>query len=197
MHLRAATRSLARSQCMLRRYSSNSQSQGNNIASLLSEPTWSVRSLLPDSASQSSAPSISPKQLHHLLRLSALPPPATPEEERSMLQTLESQIHFVKEMQSVDTTGVEPLRSIRDETLAANKETSIGLDRLKDALAQEHVSGRRKRIQRVEQEKTGRSEGSIWDGDALQSASKTKGPYFVVETGPGASATKGTGGKSA
>lgn len=110
-----------------------------------------------------------------------------------MLQTLESQIHFVKEMQSVDTTGVEPLRSIRDETLAATRETSIGLDRLKDALAQEHVSGRRKRIQRVEKEKSGRSEDSIWDGDALQAASKTKGPYFVVETGPGASASKGTG----
>ncbi|CAI7573874.1 unnamed protein product [Penicillium manginii] len=177
MHLRAITRSLVRSQCMLRRYSSKPQPQNSNIASLLSEPTWSVRSLLPDSASQLSAPSISPKQLHHLLRLSALPPPATPEEERSMLQTLESQIHFVKEMQSVDTTGVEPLRSIRDETLAATKETSIGLDRLKDALAQEHVSGRRKRIQR--------------------SASKTKGPYFVVETGPGASPTKGTGGEVA
>lgn len=105
-----------------------------------------------------------------------------------MLQTLESQIHFVKEMQSVDTAGVEPLRSIRDETQAAMKETSIGLDRLKDALAKEHVSGRRRRIRRVETEKSGRAEESIWNGEALQSASRTKGPYFVVETGPGASA---------
>jgi hypothetical protein len=71
------------------------------------------------------------------------------------------------------------------------------LDRLKDALAQEHVSGRRKRIQRIEQEKTEETEESIWNGDALQSASKTKGPYFVVETGPGASPTKGTGGEVA
>lgn len=100
-----------------------------------------------------------------------------------MLETLESQIHFVKEMQSVDTTDVEPLCSIRDETLAAYKETSIGLDRLKDALAKERVSGRRKRIQRIEEEKTQRVEESIWDGDALKSASRTKGPYFVVETG--------------
>ncbi|KAJ5221005.1 uncharacterized protein N7469_009892 [Penicillium citrinum] len=179
--VRVVTRSVARCPCMLRRYSS--KPQGSDITSILSEPSWSVRSLLPDTTSRSPTSSITSKQLHHLLRLAALPSPATEEEERSMLETLESQIHFVKEMQSVDTTDVEPLCSIRDETLAAYKETSIGLDRLKDALAKERVSGRRKRIQRIEEEKTQRVEESIWDGDALKSASRTKGPYFVVETG--------------
>ncbi|OQE26442.1 hypothetical protein PENSTE_c005G06791 [Penicillium steckii] len=177
-----ATRSVARSPCtMLRRYSS--KPQGSDITSILLEPSWSVRSLLPDTTSRSTTSSMTSKQLHHLLRLAALPAPATEEDERSMLETLESQIHFVKEMQSVDTTNIEPLRSIRDETLAAYKETSIGLDSLKDALAKERVSGRRKRVQRIEEEKTRRAEESIWDGQALQSASKTKGPYFVVETG--------------
>lgn len=100
-----------------------------------------------------------------------------------MLQTLESQIHFVKEVQRVDTTGVEPLRSIRDETSAAVKETTIGLDQLKDALAMERFSGRRRRIHRIRGEKNDRPDGPSWDGNALDYASKTKGKYFVVETG--------------
>ncbi|KAJ5702212.1 hypothetical protein N7488_009760 [Penicillium malachiteum] len=153
------------------------------LESMLAKPSWSVRSLLPGENSKSSTPSITPKQLRHLLRLSALPQPSNAEEEQSMLQTLESQIHFVKEMQQVDTTGVEPLRSIRDETAAAVKETTIGLDHLREALAKENVSGRQRRIQRTQEEKNGRPDGEIWDGNALGSASKTKGKYFVVETG--------------
>lgn len=99
-----------------------------------------------------------------------------------MLQTLESQIHFVKEMQQVDTTGVDPLRSIRDETPSAVKETTIGLDQLRDAMGMERVSGRSNRIERVHGEKNTRPDGDTWDGNALGSASKTKGKYFVVET---------------
>ena len=100
-----------------------------------------------------------------------------------MLRTLESQIHFVKEMQQVDTTGVEPLRSIRDESVAATKETTIGLEQLRDALAKENVSGRQRRIQRTQGAKNERPDGDAWDGNALGSASKTKGKYFVVDTG--------------
>lgn len=100
-----------------------------------------------------------------------------------MLQTLDSQIHFVKEIQRVDKTGVEPLRSIRDESPAAVKETTIGLERLQNALAKERVSGRRRRIQRLQSERHDRPDGETWDGNALGSASKTKGPYFVVDTG--------------
>lgn len=100
-----------------------------------------------------------------------------------MLQTLESQIHFVKEIQRVDATGVEPLRSIYDESPEAVKETTIGLDRLRDAMAQEQVTGRRRRVKRVPIAKNDRPDGNAWDGNALGSASKTKGPYFVVETG--------------
>lgn len=102
-----------------------------------------------------------------------------------MLKTLESQIHFVKEIQRVDTTGVEPLRSIRDESPAAVEEMTIGVGQLKDAMAKEKVSGRRRRIQRAQGERNDRPDGSAWDGNALGSASKTKGPYFVVEIGNG------------
>lgn len=100
-----------------------------------------------------------------------------------MLKTLESQIHFVKEIQRVDATGVEPLRSIRDESPAAVQEVTIGLDRLKEALAKEQVVGRQRRIRRMQSEKNDRPDGAIWDGNVLGSASKTKGKYFVVETG--------------
>jgi Asp-tRNA(Asn)/Glu-tRNA(Gln) amidotransferase C subunit len=161
----------------------SSSKQAVDIDALLAKPTWSVRSLLPDETAKSSTPSVTPAQLHHLLRLSALPQPSSQEEERKMLDTLESQIHFVKEIQRVDATGVEPLQSIRDESPEAMKANTIGLEQLRDALAKERVVGRNKRIQRVETARNERPDGDAWDGDALRYASKTKGKFFVVETG--------------
>ena len=100
-----------------------------------------------------------------------------------MLDTLESQIHFVKEIQLVDTAGVEPLGRIRDESCDAVKEQTIGIEQLKEALAKEHVSGRRGKIQRIVGVKNDRPDGTAWDGNALGCATKTKGKYFVVEIG--------------
>jgi Asp-tRNA(Asn)/Glu-tRNA(Gln) amidotransferase C subunit len=149
---------------------------------MIGTPNWSVRSLLPNPASKP-PPSITPKELHHLLRISALPQPANQEEEQSMIDTLESQIHFVKEIQLVDTTGVEPLARICDESSDAVNEHTIGIEKLKEALAKEHVSGRRGKIQRIVGVKNDRPDGTAWDGNALASATKTKGKYFVVEIG--------------
>lgn len=100
-----------------------------------------------------------------------------------MLETLESQIHFVKEIQGVDVTGVQPLQSIRDESAEAVKENTVGLDRVKEALSKERTVGRRKRIQRVPSERNDRPDGDAWDGNATGYASKTKGRLFVVELG--------------
>lgn len=184
--LRIPPSCLPRSTCRLRRFNASrsysSSSSETDIESLLSKPSWSVRSLLPDSAAEASSPSVTPKQLHHLLRLSALPQPTSAAEERSMLKTLESQIHFVKEIQRVDATGVAPLRSIRDESSHAVEENTIGLEQLKEALSRERVHGRRHRIQRMPAEKNEHPDGDAWDGKALGYASKTKGPFFVVET---------------
>ncbi|KAI1169495.1 hypothetical protein F4777DRAFT_572950 [Nemania sp. FL0916] len=129
---------------------------GPDLASLLSQPTWSVRSLLPPSTpsptptSTASEPeAITPKTLHHLLRLSALPLPKTSEEETQMLATLSSQLHFVRAIQRVDTLGVAPLRVIRDETAAGvREEQTIGLAELRDALAAEDVVGHARRPRR-------------------------------------------------
>ncbi|GIZ40931.1 hypothetical protein CKM354_000425100 [Cercospora kikuchii] len=164
------------SQNVFRSYSQ--QKPELDIDQLLSRPTWSVSSLLPSSSSSSSTPEITPKQLHHLLRLSALPPPKDATEEQKMLSTLSSQLHFVKDIQQMDTTGVEPLRSLRDETKQGEKEAELGLDALKVALENEEIRGRwHKRIRRQRKP----ADSQRWD--VLGCASKKVGRYFVVEGG--------------
>jgi Asp-tRNA(Asn)/Glu-tRNA(Gln) amidotransferase C subunit len=155
-----------------------------SIADMLATPSWSVSSLLPPKDQPDGPPPITSKQLHHLLRLSALPPPSSPEEEESMMDTLAAQLHFVREMQKVDTTGIEPLRAIRDETKAAQKAQEITLDTLKDALSQEEVVGRfYKRIRRKAGPTKGKLRPEGWH--PLSQASRTSGKFFVVDSGKG------------
>ncbi|EKJ78846.1 hypothetical protein FPSE_00989 [Fusarium pseudograminearum CS3096] len=148
-------------------------------ASILEKPTWSVRSLLPSSSSSEQAENITPSQLHHLLRLSALPLPTTPADEATMINTLQSQLQFVRAVQRVDTTGVEPLRAIRDETPEARQEVTIGLADLQEALDREVRIGHYQRARRVRE----KIESNAEKWDALSTASKTAGRYFVVESG--------------
>ncbi|TKA83434.1 hypothetical protein B0A55_00326 [Friedmanniomyces simplex] len=152
-----------------------------DVQRLLSNPTWSVASLLPPKDQQAPTSEVSSKQLHHLLRLSALPPPQDAAEEAQMLSTLSSQLHFVKEIQKVDTTGIEPLRSLRDETAQGEKEAELGLEALKGALGQEEIKGtHHKRIRRKRDKRDG-LEGKKWD--PLGSAGRRTGRFFVVEGG--------------
>ncbi|KAH7015248.1 hypothetical protein EDB80DRAFT_707458 [Ilyonectria destructans] len=147
-------------------------------ASILSKPSWSIRSLLPSSSSAAPEP-ITPAQLHHLLRLSALPLPATPEAEAAMISTLQSQLQFVRVVQRVDTSGVEPLRAIRDETPEAQAENTVGLADLEDVLGREARVGHYQRPKRVRDKVE--SEAEKWD--ALGTASRKAGRYFVVQSG--------------
>jgi Asp-tRNA(Asn)/Glu-tRNA(Gln) amidotransferase C subunit len=152
----------------------------DELETLLAEPTWSVESLLPPKTRAPDAPQITSRQLHHLLRLSALPPPATPEEEQKMLDTLAAQLHFVGKIQEVDTAGVEPLRAIRDETAAAEEEQTISVSTLMEALNSEKVVGTHyKRIQR-DTAPIDTKEAEDWD--VLGSAERKSGKYFVVES---------------
>lgn len=152
----------------------------SELEQLLAEPTWSVESLLPPKTRAPDAPQVTSQQLHHLLRLSALPPPGTPEQEKKMLDTLAAQLYFVGKIQEVDTTGIKPLRAIRDETAAAEEEQKITLETLKDALAKEKVVGRHhKRIQR---DNTPVNAKDVEDWDVLGSAERKSGKYFVVES---------------
>ena len=157
----------------------------DSIESCLSEPSWSVKSLVPDPTKEPKTATVTPKQLHHLLRLSALPQPSNQAEEDEMLKTLESQIHFVKEVQSIDTTDVIPLRRICDESAEAQEENTIHLEDLKEALAKERTVGRNRRIERVPDEQSHTPDEGIWDGNALGSASKTMGKFFVVRSSSG------------
>jgi Asp-tRNA(Asn)/Glu-tRNA(Gln) amidotransferase C subunit len=152
----------------------------DELEQLLAEPTWSVESLLPPKAQAPDAPKITSQQLHHLLRLSALPPPETPELEQKMLDTLAAQLHFVGKIQEVDTTGVEPLRAIRDETAAAEEEQTITMETLADALKNEKIIGTHyKRIQR-NTAPVDAKDAESWD--VLGSAERKAGKYFVVES---------------
>lgn len=167
-----------------RTYSVDTEKE-DTIASCLSEPSWSVKSLVPDPTKVPETATVTPKQLRHLLRLSALPQPSSQAEEDKMLKTLESQIHFVKEVQSIDTTDVIPLRRICNESVEAQEETTIHLDDLKETLAKERTVGRNRRIERIPSEQPHIPDEGIWDGNALGSASRTMGKYFVVQSSSG------------
>lgn len=155
----------------------------SDIAAILSKPTWSVRSLLPPTSTPPNhhqQQEISPKTLRHLLRLSALPPPASPVEETELLNTLSSQLHFVQAIQHVDTTGVEPMRSVRDETSEGLKAQTIGLQELQDALGNEDIMGHARRPRR---RRAPKMEPGTEDWNVLANASETVGPFFVVRSG--------------
>lgn len=96
-----------------------------------------------------------------------------------MISVLQSQLSFVRDIQSVKTEGVEPLRSIRDETEEGFREATIGVETLREALAQETVFGRRRRPRR--QRSVQRKEVLGWD--PLETASRRTGRFFVVKSG--------------
>ncbi|KID75937.1 uncharacterized protein G6M90_00g050090 [Metarhizium brunneum] len=153
-------------------------------AEMLSKPTWSVRSLRhPPPTTTAAAPAATEKitssQLHHLLRLAALPLPQTPSEENTMISTLQDQLHFVRAVQRVDTTGVEPLRAIQDETEEARRENTITLADMQGLLdAEEHV-GHYQRPRRV---RTRIEDESSEKWDVIGTAGRKAGKYFVVES---------------
>lgn len=97
-----------------------------------------------------------------------------------MLDTLSAQLHFVGEIQQVDTTGINPLQALRDETAAAEEEQTISLETLKEALANEQVVGKHyKRIQRKTEPADAKD---VEDWDVLRSAERKVGNFFVVES---------------
>lgn len=150
------------------------------IESMLAKPSWSVRSLFKPENDAIVGKSVTRQQLHHLLRLSALPPPESEAEESAMLQDLESQLSFVQAIQKVNTEGVQPLVSIRDETQAGQMEEEINLVSLKEELAKEEVVGTRGRIRRKADVKVERDDAENWD--ALACAPKVKGRFIALET---------------
>lgn len=176
------------------RQSSSAAKSPNDIEAMLSQPSWSVKSLLKLDAKDFPTPSLTQAQLHHLLRLSALPIPNSKDEEAKMVKDLQSQLKFVQAIQEVDTKGVEPLEAIRDETKAAEMENTITVDTLQAEFEKEEVVGRRGRIRRKKPEmddveKNAHSDengastvSATKQWDPLRQAPKKQGRYFVVDT---------------
>ncbi|KAI1873680.1 uncharacterized protein JN550_002949 [Neoarthrinium moseri] len=191
-----------------------------NPRDILSKPTWSVRSLLapnpakgaastttgsPAAEPEADSDSITPQTLHHLLRLSALPPAASAAEEAGLLATLRAQLRFVRAVQGVDTRGVRPLVAVRDETAAGvAAEQTVGLAALRGALAREDVVGHNRRPRRRREDGAAAGTGpartrapgqgkkprreavaGVEDWDVLAGATMTAGRYFVVRSGNG------------
>ncbi|KAL8829569.1 MAG: hypothetical protein Q9191_001946 [Dirinaria sp. TL-2023a] len=151
------------------------------IGSMLARPAWSVRSLFKPKDGASSPPaSITREQLHHLLRLSALPLPVSQTEETTMLRDLQSQLRFVEAIQRVDTRGVDPLVSIRDEREEGRQAQEITLLELGAELEKEEVVGTRKRIRRKAEVKVEKNDAEDWN--ALACAPSTKGRFIALET---------------
>lgn len=98
-----------------------------------------------------------------------------------MLNTLESQIHFVKEVQKIDTTGVEPLVAIRDETTEAIREQTISLETLKPYLDKEKKVGGNGTIRRQKPADMIRDSG--WNPFGMGDGKDTrkKGKFFYVK----------------
>ncbi|KAL1881977.1 hypothetical protein VTK73DRAFT_3306 [Phialemonium thermophilum] len=201
------TRTIRRVGITQRRATSSTNALLVDPAAILSKPTWSVRSLLGPELQDNGAKSdekdeefLSPEaetyitvhQLHHLLRLSALPPPASTAEEFRMLSVLQSQLRFVRDIQAVDVSGVSPLRAIRDETSVGRAEVTIGVDRLRNALAEEAPFGRARRPRRRHLRQGQQTAATEVDGqakadaekgwDPLQTTSHKVGRYFVVRS---------------
>jgi hypothetical protein len=98
-----------------------------------------------------------------------------------MLETLDSQLHFVRQIQKLKTDGIAPLKSIRDESASADSECEIGYEELKGAPGIEGVS----RGSSPARQRSAVSEASqeTEDWDVLGQARRRVGRYFVVETG--------------
>lgn len=103
-----------------------------------------------------------------------------------MLATLHSQLHFVQDIQNVNTEGVEPLQSIRDETEEGIKYVTIGLEELREALGKEDIKGRNKRPRR-RRELVDAGDVEEWDvlGTAGERVETPGGRFFVVRSGKG------------
>lgn len=171
------------SRCLTRNFHTTRPTPSKlDVDALLSKPTWSLDTLLPSASSTSDTPTITFKQLHHLLRLSALPPPKDALDEQTMLDSLHSHLHFVTHIRSVDTTGIAPLQSLRDETSTGIKDQEIGLEDFRDAFGKEEVKGKYyKRIRRRQEDAEEGESAQNWD--VLGQARKKVGRYFVVDGG--------------
>ena len=160
----------------------STKAQKIDVEALLKTPSWSVRETLFSDELIDDTALIRKGQLHHLLRLSALPAPASSEEEAKLIGNLKAHLRFVQAIQKVNTDGVEPLQMIRDETEEAQKLNTVTMDTLKAEFEKEELVGGRGMIRKKARTEEPGTEATTETWNPLSHASKTQGPYFVVDT---------------
>ena len=99
-----------------------------------------------------------------------------------MIKDLQSQLKFVRAIQEVDTEGVEPLQSIRDETKDPERENEITVNTLREEFDKEEVVGKRGRIRRRMNVPDAVRDEQVNDWDPLSQAPKKLGRFIVVDT---------------
>ena len=99
-----------------------------------------------------------------------------------MIKDLQSQLRFVRAIQEVDTDGVEPLQSIRDETEDAERENEITVATLQEEFDKEEIVGKRGRIRRRRDVPDAARDEQANDWDPLSQAPKKLGRFIVVDT---------------
>ncbi|RKF80862.1 putative duf726 domain-containing protein [Golovinomyces cichoracearum] len=126
------------------------QSPEDPIDKFLNQPTWSTNEILQDK-DDSSETLITDQEIQRLLRLSALPTSVDRQQLESIRRDLQSQLKFVRHVQSVDTEGVEPLVCVRNETTEGIRDSTVTLDDLMPALSKEYQKGKCLRPRRREE----------------------------------------------
>lgn len=83
----------------------------------------------------------------------------------------------------MDTTGIEPLRAIRDESREAIEKETITLEDLKPYLDKEEKVGRNGKVRRRKDvDDHGGESAHTWDPFGMSATrSKKQGQYFVVK----------------
>jgi Asp-tRNA(Asn)/Glu-tRNA(Gln) amidotransferase C subunit len=163
--------------CLAKRPAQPARFQARPFTSCIpTKPTWSTKSLVDVPTPNS----ITPSELRHLLRLSALPLPDSPEMEERLVCSLQRQVRFVQRIQARDTTGVRPLIALRDETDAAVSEATVKYDDLAEDLDAEVRAGFFKRPRRIRARPVDTKGAEDWD--CLSMASEKAGSYFVVRS---------------
>ena len=101
-----------------------------------------------------------------------------------MLRNLAAQLHFVQDVQNVNTDGIDPLCAVRDETFKAEAEQEVSVADLTEVLDREERVGFGGRIRwkKGMRATDAAKDAAEEDYDALCLAERKAGRYFIVQS---------------
>lgn len=164
----------------------------DDFSDILPATTWSTRAYFAPAPSVAGVATdeVDDAKLDHLLKLSALPAPATADERQALVADLNAQMRFVRRVQTIDTAGVKPMTNVVFDTA----DTASGPIDLSDAIDQ--LERRDARIAATGAQTSAPSEAQTAadqppaaavlpaaDFDYRSLAAKTKNGFYVVSGG--------------